>query len=542
MRAWLRESLRRRFMALVIFGAILPMAVVGWWLTQSAVRSAEGRLRAELDSSLAAISAGIERRWESRRGDVLLIAGNEVVARTAADPAKATAADSAYMQQLFESVRGSIPAFQVLARDGSTRWRFVEAINDPHPDSISRKVRSTPEDAFVVRVPIVTPARETAGLIEAYVRLNSVLPIDIGQRVVGGAVLSVVDRLTGRVVTTASMMRRSDVISARRQLESPTLDLTLAAPAAPFVGPFQRAARFGLVALGLVAMIVLTFSMYLTTRLTSSLTELRDAATAVSRGDLERRVPGRGNDEVARVAETFNAMTDNLQRTLRDLSRQQSLAAVGEYAATLSHEVRNALSSVRVDLQRAEERANDPVKTRALVSRALNNVQRLDGIVSGSLSVARQGRVAFERIDLRDVLEASVAATESAFLRNGGTVVWNRSASELAVDGDAAALQQVFTNVLLNAGQSLEPGGTTVVESSIDANSCHVVARDTGSGISSDRLARIGEPFYSSKADGTGIGLAIARRILSAHAGRLTIESELGVGTAVHVEIPVSQR
>ena len=84
MRAWFRASLRRRLMALVIFGAILTMAVVGWWLTQSAVRSAEDRLRAELDSTLAGIGAGIERRWETRRGDLLLIAGNEVVARTGA--------------------------------------------------------------------------------------------------------------------------------------------------------------------------------------------------------------------------------------------------------------------------------------------------------------------------------------------------------------------------------------------------------------------------------------------------------------------------
>ena len=543
MRAWFRASLRRRLMALVIFGAILPMAVVGWWLTQSAVRSAEDRLRAELDSTLAGIGDGIERRWETRRGDLLLIAGNEVVARTAAANARVTAADSTYMQQLFESIHLSIPAFQVRASDGSTRWTFTEP-SDARPDSIGRNVPSPrPDDSFIVRLPVGrAPARESAGLVEAYVRLNSVLPTDIGQRVVGSAVLSVVDRLGGRVIAASPFPPRTGFISARRALASPPLDLSLGAPATAFVRPFQHAARVGLVALGLVAAVVLALSVYLTTRLTSSLTHLQDAATAVSRGDLERRVPRRGHDEVARVADAFNAMTDNLQRTLRDLSQQQALAAVGEYAATLSHEVRNALSSVRVDLQRAEERAEDPVKIRALLSRALNNLQRLDGIVSGSLSVARQGRRSFERIDLRDVLDASVAATEPAFARSGGTIVWRRGTEELPVDGDAGALQQVFTNVLINAGQSLSRGGTTVIESAIDDGACRVTARDTGIGIEPERLAQVGEPFHSSKSEGTGIGLAIARRILDAHGGALTMESELGVGTVVHIKIPSSAR
>jgi two-component system sporulation sensor kinase A len=190
-----------------------------------------------------------------------------------------------------------------------------------------------------------------------------------------------------------------------------------------------------------------------------------------------------------------------------------------------------------VDLQRAEEHADDPSKARALVGRALRNVQQLDLVVSGSLNVARQRRTSFRPIDLCPVLNAAVAAAEPAFARSGGTISW-AAPGPLYVDGDAVALRHVFTNVLINAGQSLHDGGKAAIEAEANGGGCVVTIRDTGIGIAPERLAQIGEPFHSTKADGTGIGLTIARRILAGHRAELAIDSQLGVGTVVRITFP----
>ena len=536
---WGRGSLRQRFLLVVIAGAIIPLALVGWWLTQSALRSGEERVRTALDSSLTSIADGIERQWVSRRGEVLLLANNEVVVRTTTTRAAATAADSAYMQRAFSAVEGTVAEFRVRAADGSNRWSFAEAASSPR-DSSDRGLGVPPRrDAFVVRVPIATSGtRSAGGQLEAYVRLTSVLTPEAVQQVVGGSVLGVVDRETGTTLAPATPPRRDGWLIAQRRLSAPALDLTLSVPPAAFVRPFEHAARIGLATLAAVSGVVLLLSIFLTGRLTRALEDLQAAATAVSGGDLERRVPGGGDDEVGRLADAFNTMTDNLQRTLRDLSRQQALAAMGEYAATLSHEVRNALSAVRVDLQRAEERTHDPATMRALLGRALLNVQQLDLIVAGALRVARQGRTSLRPIDLRPVLDAAVAAGEPTFSRVGAKLSVHLGDGDLPVDGDSSALQQVFTNILVNAGQSLAAGGTAAIETVPDDGACVIVVRDTGAGISRDRMSRIGEAFYSSKSDGTGIGLAITRRIVAAHGGQLSIESELGIGTTVRVSIP----
>jgi two-component system sensor histidine kinase AtoS len=306
------------------------------------------------------------------------------------------------------------------------------------------------------------------------------------------------------------------------------------------VKPFERAAQLGLLALLAVAALVILLMTYLTTRLTSALEELVTATTAVAQGDLQRNVAARGDDEVARLADAFNAMTESLRRSLHDLSRQQALAVVGEYAATLSHEVRNALSAVRMDLQRVEEQEHDIAKSRALASRALENVRRLDLIVSGSLRVARQGQSAAQHVDIHSILKRAIESAEPTFAGIGAILESRNGESAAWVDGDPGALEQLFLNLLVNAGQALNSGGRARVEVEHINGSCVVTIHDSGMGIPADQLARVGEPFYTSKPSGTGLGLTIAKRIVEGHGGQLEIHSALGRGTTARVSIPLS--
>jgi signal transduction histidine kinase len=290
----------------------------------------------------------------------------------------------------------------------------------------------------------------------------------------------------------------------------------------------------------LVALIALAMSIILTRQATESLRRLADAATAVAAGDLTRTVDATSHDEIGTLARAFNAMTESLRRTLSDLAGQRALAAVGEFAATLSHEIRNSLTAVRVDLQHARRHLPPEHAETKLVARALDSVRRLDTVVTGALRVARGGQVARTRVDLDVILERAVRSAAPAFAERGAELEPPRGDRQLTVDGDSGALEQLFLNLLINAAQASPPGTTARIEVE-SAGSCAIVrVIDSGSGMDPTIRSTVGAPFVTTKADGTGLGLPIARRIAESHGGRLTLEAEASAGTAATVRLPLS--
>ena len=179
----------------------------------------------------------------------------------------------------------------------------------------------------------------------------------------------------------------------RHTLERPSLTVVVAATLGPFVEVFEETARRGTAVLVVMALLALLATAALTTRMTRSLRSLSEAASAVSSGDLSRSVPEAGTDEVGAVARAFNTMTENLRRTLRQLAGRESLAAVGEFAAGLAHEVRNPLTAVQIDLQYVESELPSDSPLREPQAKALAEIRRLDATVRDALRVARSGQV-----------------------------------------------------------------------------------------------------------------------------------------------------
>ena len=214
-------------------------------------------------------------------------------------------------------------------------------------------------------------------------------------------------------------------------------------------------------------------------------------------------------------------MSESLRRTLDSLARRESLAAVGEFAASLSHEVRNPLTAMRIDLQRVEEKLEVESPLRAPLRRALRAVDRLQHTVSGALAW-RAADVSRTPVDLLVPLDAALHASEPEMQAAGARVEVDTGDALLVVLGDAAALEQLF-NLLLNAAQAFDaPGGVVRVRASADATHARIEVEDAGRGMSSEALATAFEPFVTTRAQGTGLGLAIARRIAAAHGGELT--------------------
>ncbi len=232
---------------------------------------------------------------------------------------------------------------------------------------------------------------------------------------------------------------------------------------------------------------------------------------------------------------------------------EQSNRAKDEFLAVLSHELRNPLTPVmgwaRI-FKNHPEVAADPVLREGSQSLERNAAQ-IARLVDDCLDLARisQGKIHMDReqLDLNKVLAGSAEAVRETAIEKGLSVSCELSASPLWVFGDRIRLQQVFTNLLVNAAKYTDHGGTITVRSRLDAREAEVEVRDTGCGIDPADLEKIFEPFRQaerslSASSGLGLGLAISRQIVELHSGRIWAESRgPSQGSSFFLRIPLSE-
>jgi signal transduction histidine kinase len=554
-------TLRTKFLLIVLGGAVLPLAVVGLWLTGSASRSGRALLRTQLDAAVGALASDANDKWLARSGELQLLASNTVIQTMMSAPTQtASPADSAYLGRLMAEFGLAIPSVRYVDARGRVRWSYDDtrttarsgvpqlraSIDDARPPEQSRA--DAPESlptVFPVDIPVRSESGLTLGTLHARVRLSTVLRPDSARSAVPGAVLQVLDA-SGALVS--SPLIPPGLVDARaadswevvtRALDAP-LRLMLAGPVAPFVQPFERAARAGLGVLMGVALTALFVSAVLTTRVMRSVERMAIIAESVAGGDLHGRVEVTGRDEIGRLAASFNAMTESLRRTLAELSQQRAMAAVGEFAASLSHEVRNALTAMRIDLQHATRQLPPDSSATPLVARTLESVRRLDSTVTGALRLARSGHAQEARIELTALLRRAMASAEPTFAASSATLEPLSIGSEVVyMDGDASALEQLFLNLMMNAGQALRPGGRTVVDLCVQREAIVVRIADNGPGLPPGAVAEASPMLFSTKPDGTGLGLPIARRIAAALGGSLVLADGETGGVVATVTLPL---
>jgi signal transduction histidine kinase len=550
-------SLRTRFLLIVLFGAVLPLALIGFWLTRSSLRSGEELLSARLGEALESTAQDVRRAWNRRRSDLLSLGDLPVVqsrlaaaADAAVGPAGAAGATSEEtvpeeLAAYFTSLGSSV--VRVVIRDTADRpvWNL--------PAATAAEVTAEQFEAptLTVRLPIYDlPSGRWMGAAVADLPMTALLDEPRVAAYVAGMVLAAFDPGTGAsllplpfdpavLADERFVWGGDDWLTARRELVEPAVALVAAAPLTPIAEPFERAARQGLLALFVVALFAIALAAILTGRVTRSLARLTTAAEAVAQGDLDRRVADAGDDEVGRLGRAFNTMTESLRETLVELADRQALAAVGEFAASLSHDIRNALTSIRVDLQLLEEQGPEDDAAPEIQRRALEKVTLLNRTVNDALALARSGRVEKEILDLRTILESAAEAATPEFEERGAKLQSASHPSPIEVSGDRGALEQLFLNLLLNAAQALDEGGSASLEVSTENEVAVVSIRDTGRGIPEDLHERVFEPFFSTRPGGTGLGLAIALRIAQAHGGRVSLRSLPGSGTTVEVQLPL---
>jgi len=184
-----------------------------------------------------------------------------------------------------------------------------------------------------------------------------------------------------------------------------------------------------------------------------------------------------------------------------------------------------------------EEQLPSGSPLREIQRNALDEIVRLDGTVSGVLQLARSGKIELTPVDLTSTIAGAVRAAQPEFDRRQATLDTDLGAEPVVVQGDSNALRQLVLNLLLNAAQALDANGLAVVALRVDGEHVHVSVADDGAGMTPEVLAKVREPFFSTKSGGTGLGLAIADRIARAHGAALEIQSVPGAGTVVRMRV-----
>jgi signal transduction histidine kinase len=550
-----RHRLRTGFLLVILLGAILPLTAVGVWLATSTQRSAEALVRSRVERSLAIIVQSVGSTWGTHRSALLHLVETEAIHAALRSGTPLHIGDTggegrhdpgmAATARWWSNLEGVVQ--RAVLRD--TAGTVVGLLERPAP------AHRGPEPALLAAlVPVPVPVQvvasgERIGTLEAWVRAGALLPGEGLVTGVTGSLLMLFDPTDGSALLPLALdpalfaqprFRWGDETwaVAHHQLFEPPLILALAGPVGDFAGPFEDAARRGLLALLVVMLATALLTGLVSRRLTRPLDALAAAAADVAGGHLDRGVPEDGPDEVHRLSRAFNEMTESLRGTLQRLSQREAVAAVGELAASLAHEVRNPLTAIRLNLERASEALPSGEAPAKWVRRALRDVERLDTSVGEVLHLARSGKVELAPVAVSVPLRAAMATATPRFVGRGAVLAPPEGADRNAVVmADAAALEQLFLNLLLNAADALPPGGRAGVRVEADRASVRVAVWDQGAGMTPEVLQRVLEPFFSTKPGGTGLGLAIAERVALAHGGGLDVDSEPGRGTTFTVTL-----
>jgi len=227
-------------------------------------------------------------------------------------------------------------------------------------------------------------------------------------------------------------------------------------------------------------------------------------------------------------------------RHRKGVQKAEQLAAVGELAASIAHEVRNPLAGMKGALEVL--RADLAIQAnREIVDELLTQIVRLENLVRDLLTFARPTALTVQPCSLHDMLDRLLRTYQDSADAAGITIQRIYGPGTGAIEADPQQLEQVFLNLVHNAFQAMEHGGTLSVATQAAPGTIHVSFRDTGKGISPADLQRVFQPFYTTKHRGSGLGLPIVKKIVQAHGGMIEIASEPAKGTTVTLTLPADE-
>ena len=304
----------------------------------------------------------------------------------------------------------------------------------------------------------------------------------------------------------------------------------------------ERLALQLLAGLALLTLVVGIAMAFHARRVLRPLTTVTRRAEAVAKGDLTPHDVVASNDEIGELAATFESMVSAIARANEQLLSSERLATIGKMAAHVTHEIRNPLSSLGLNVELLEEEL-DPsaLEARNLVRAIKEEIDRLSALSSQYLSMARRQPPQLEYEKVAELAAEACDFMRKDLERHGVTVGLDGAEDLPQVPVDEAQLKQALYNLIRNAREAMPGGGhISVVVGRVDTDRVAITVNDEGPGMSEATRAKLFEPFFTTKGRGTGLGLAITRQIVKAHGGHIACESREGKGTSFRIELPVS--
>jgi len=299
---------------------------------------------------------------------------------------------------------------------------------------------------------------------------------------------------------------------------------------------------FIMVTVGPLFTVALAF--FLIHGLTRPVNSLLDATRRLKSGDLDHRI-SKLDDEFGEVAASFNEMADSLKKQMQELQRTEQLRVCGEMAAGLAHEIRNPLAGMKVSIEVLLSELKIEERDKEVLLKVIEQIRNIEMMMKNLLNYARPVAAQPVRFSVNKILEKTLYFIEKhpSFISGNPHKQLIRELDEALPEivGDPQQLQQVFLNLLLNAADSVQEGGTITVKTLHDsqAKTVAIVLRDTGKGIPPELMEKIFQPFFTTKGKGTGLGLAVSKRIVEEHGGSITVSNNVSGGVTFSITLPV---
>jgi len=240
------------------------------------------------------------------------------------------------------------------------------------------------------------------------------------------------------------------------------------------------------------------------------------------------------------VAEQLAEANQSLQKAEDAVRRSERLAALGQLTAGLAHELRNPMGTMRASAEMLINNASEKDSlTRELAGFIASEVDRTNSLITRFLDFARPMHLRLEKTNVAGMIDKAITELEQHSPPYEVAVYRNYSPEIPPIELDGEWMERVIYNLLLNAAQATSPGGTVTVKTRQIANQVEISVIDRGSGIKSEHLENIFNPFFTTKSDGVGLGLAIVSKIVDEHNGTISIESEPGNGSIFRLYLPV---
>jgi len=298
---------------------------------------------------------------------------------------------------------------------------------------------------------------------------------------------------------------------------------------------------------GIGLLLSLLLSWWGAARVTRPVRKLAVVAREVSQGNWNARVEERGGGEVVQLARAFNQMTQQLTEQREHLVQAERVAAWRELARRLAHELKNPLFPLQTtveNLQRAKSKSPEQFEEtfRESTGILLAEIDNLEKIIGRFSDFAKMPQPELATVNLNEVVRGAVKLFEAQFSAVGRppiTPEFHLDEDLPPIQADAPLLHRALENLILNSMDAMPAGGVLMLRTTREKGEVHLEVSDTGLGLTPEECERLFTPYYTTKQHGTGLGLAVVQSVISDHGGRISVESEKGIGTSFHIYLPV---